>query len=248
MCRCWTFICAPESPSALRCLLPSNRGRFSKLKKYGLLQRSPGYGTFLVERTLDLVTLLAMGCVSLLTTVNVFSNRIYIYGVLVFLFLGCAGGLLVLMRMPVRGRLQQLSLHMRECVADFPTLLMVTAITCVSWAAVAVCWQVFLYSAGIQLEFPKAMAVMSIVALISIVSLIPGGLGVSEVGIARLLIHFGFSAATAQAGAVVLRACSLVAIVLGAIHLGVWRWIRKCRMRRLANATSAKGLCVGSEL
>lgn len=40
------------------------------LKKHGLIQRSPGYGTFLIERVLDLAALLAMACVSLLTTVN----------------------------------------------------------------------------------------------------------------------------------------------------------------------------------
>ena len=111
---------------------------------------------------------------------------------------------------------------------------MVTAITCVSWASVAFSWQVFLYSGGIHVSFAQAVALMSIVALISILSLIPGGIGVSEVGTSQMLIHFGFAAAVAQAGSLVLRCYSLVAIALGAGHLGLWKLVRSRRSRRLA--------------
>ena len=196
------------------------------LKKYGMLQRAPGYGSFLVERVLDLATVLAIAGISLLTTLNILPNRTYAYWLLGGLTLSCMVGLVVLSKLQLKGRPQQLLEHMRQCVGDFPTLLLVTLITCVSWASVAFSWQVFLYSAGIHLDFAQAMALMSIVALISILSLIPGGLGISEAGTSQLLIHFGFAVAVAQAGALVLRSYSLVAIALATGHLGLWKLIR----------------------
>lgn len=199
------------------------------LKKYGMIKRSPGYSSFLVERALDLAILLTTACVSLLTILNILPNRTYAYYVLGCLFLVYVAGLIALANLRLKGRPQQLMEDMRQCVGNVPTLILVTAITGVSWASVALSWQVFLYSGGIHLSFVKTVALMSIVALISILSLIPGGVGVSEVGTSQLLIHFGFAAAIAQAGSLVLRCYSLVAIALGASHLGLWKLIRSRR-------------------
>jgi len=215
------------------------------LKKYGMIQRSPGYGSFLVERALDLAALLTMACVSLLTSINILPSRTYAYCILGCLVLVCAAGLIVLTKLQLKGRPQQLMEHMRQCVGDVPTLVLVTAITCVSWASVAFSWQVFLYSGGVHLGFAKTVALMSIVALISILSLIPGGVGISEVGTSQLLIHFGFAVAASQAGSLVLRSYSLVAIILGAGYLGLWELVRSCRSRRRAAATAANPLAAG---
>jgi uncharacterized membrane protein YbhN (UPF0104 family) len=210
------------------------------LKKYGMIRRFPGYGSFLVERALDMAVLVGMACLSLLTTVDILPNRNYAYGILGCVAAACLAGLVVLPKLRLRGRPQQLVETMRQCVGNVPTLIVVTAITCVSWASVAFSWQVFLYSGGIDVSFAQAVALMSIVALISILSLIPGGIGVSEVGTSQMLIHFGFAAAVAQAGSLVLRCYSLVAIALGAGHLGLWKLVRSRRSRRLAAGQSAR--------
>jgi len=216
------------------------------LKKYGMIHRAPGYASFLVERALDLSILLTIACVSLLTTLQILPNRTYAYGILGSLVLGCLAGLFVLTKLRLRGRPQQLLESMRQCVGDLPTLVLATAITGVSWASVAFSWQVFLFSGGITLDFAQALALMSIVALISIVSLIPGGLGISEAGTSQLLMHFGFAAAVAQAGAIVLRSYSLVAIALGASHIGIWRFIRSRRNQRSAAAATLANRSVNS--
>ena len=80
---------------------------------------------------------------------------------------------------------------------------------------------------------------MSIVALIGILSFIPGGLGISEAGSSQLLIHFGIAVAAAQAGSLVLRSYSLISIVLGIGHLGLWKLVRARRSRRLAASAPA---------
>jgi hypothetical protein len=54
-------------------------------------------------------------------------------------------------------------------------------------------------------------------------------LGISEAGASQLLIHFGFAVATAQAGSLILRSNSLLALALGAGHLGLWKWVRSSR-------------------
>jgi uncharacterized protein (TIRG00374 family) len=180
-----------------------------------------------------------MACVSLLTVLNVLPNRAYAYGILGCVALAGLAGLLVLAKLRLKGRLQQLIESMRRCVGDIPTLLMIIVITCVSWASVAFSWQVFLVAGGIHLDFSKAVALMSLVALINIASLVPGGLGISEAGISQLLMHFGFASAVAQAGALILRSYSLVIIALGAGHLGIWKLIRDRRIRKSATAERA---------
>ena len=225
------YMCTAVSLS-LALFTPLRAGEMLKielLKKYGMIQRSPGYGSFLVERALDLATLLTMACVSLLTSLKILPNRSLVYYILGGLVLACVAGLIVLTKLRLKGRLQILLEHMRQCIGDVPTLVLVAAITCVSWAVVAFIWQVFLYSGGIHLSLAKTVALMSIVALISVLSLIPGGLGISEAGTSQLLIHFGFAVATAQAGSLILRSNSLMTIALGAGHLGLWKWVRSRR-------------------
>ncbi len=212
------------------------------LKKYGMIKRSPGYGSFLVERALDLAALLTMACASLLTSLDILPNRTYAYVILGVLLLACVAGLIALAKLQLTGRPQQLLEHMRQCVGNPPTLFLVTALTCVSWASVAFSWQILLYSGGIHLSFVDTVALMSIVALISILSLIPGGVGISEVGTSQLLMHFGFAAAIAQAGSLVLRSYSLLAIALGAGHLGLWKLVRSRRSRRLGTANVTEPL------
>ena len=203
------------------------------LKKYGMIERFPGYGSFLVERALDMAVLVSMACVSLLAIVDILPNRTYALAILGALVAVCSIGLVALAKLRLTGRPQVLLETMRQCVGDVPTLVAVTVISCVSWASVAFSWQVFLYSASIHISFAQAVALMSIVALINIASLIPGGLGVSEVGTSTMLMHFGFATAVSQAGSLVLRCYSLVAIGLGAGHLGLWKLVRLRRDRRI---------------
>ena len=62
------------------------------------------------------------------------------------------------------------------------------------------------------------LIVMSVVTLLSIASLAPGGIGVSEVGISELLRAVGFSIGTAQGAALVIRIYGLYLAVLGGLH------------------------------
>lgn len=201
------------------------------LKKYAMIGRSAGYGSFVVERVLDLVVLLSIGCVSLLTTVGLLPDRRYVYLILALILLGAMAGLLLAMRLRLPGKAGQLLERIRDCVRDPWTLLGAFVITCASWVSVAFSWQVLLYSGGVDLGLLRSMALMSVVALISILSLIPGGLGISEASTTQILMRYGLAAPAAQAGSLVLRSYSVLAIALGASHLGVWHLVRRHRRR-----------------
>jgi uncharacterized membrane protein YbhN (UPF0104 family) len=173
-----------------------------------------------------------MACLRLLFVLNILPDRSYAYytiGILVTCF---AAGLLLLWKVRLKERVQEMLNQMRQCIGDVRTLSLVVIVSCLSWASVAFSWQIFLYGGSIHLGFVSSVALMSVVALVNILSLVPGGLGISDVSSAQVLTEFGFAAPTAQAGALVLRSYSLVAVALGLGHLGVWQLMRVWRRKR----------------
>jgi uncharacterized membrane protein YbhN (UPF0104 family) len=209
------------------------------LKKYGMMERFPGYGSFLVERVLDLATVLIIAGVSLLTALDVLLDRSYAFYLIVASVLFGVASIYILHKLRFTGRAQQLLDNMKQCIGNAPKLLQVTIITCVSWASVALSWYILLYCGSLPLDFFKTVALMATVTIITILSLVPGGLGISEAGTSQVLILLGFAPAAAQTGTLVLRSYSIIAIALGVAHLALWKIVRKRRDRRLAAAASA---------
>jgi uncharacterized membrane protein YbhN (UPF0104 family) len=202
------------------------------MKKYGFIDRSPGYGSFLVERALDLAIVLLMGCVTALTSLNILRNKAYAWGAIGVIIGAAICGLVVLQRLKFVGRARVLIHHMRGSVGGAGGLALIIAVSVLSWVSVAASWEVLLAAAHIYISPLQAIAIMSVVALISVLSLIPGGIGISEAGSSQVLMQFGFPMTIAQSGAVVLRSYSVIAIVLGLSHLGVWARVRQRRARR----------------
>ncbi len=109
--------------------------------------------------------------------------------------------------------------HLQRGVRTPTMLLLLLVSTFVSWSIVALGWQACLLSISIQLDFLDVLGLLSVVTVASIVSFIPGGLGVAEASVAEFLIRCGLAAPVAQAGALSLRGFSLLVILLGGIHL-----------------------------
>ncbi|MGD0400938.1 MAG: lysylphosphatidylglycerol synthase transmembrane domain-containing protein [Syntrophobacteraceae bacterium] len=209
------------------------------LKKYGMIQRYPGYGSFLVERALDLVTVLTIAGISLLTALSFLPDRSYAFYLIAASLSFSLIGIYALYKLRFTGRAQQLLDHMKQCIRNVPKLVLVTFITWVSWASVAFSWYILLYCGSMPLDFLKTVALMSTVTLLSILSLVPGGLGISEAGTSQVLIWLGFASTAAQTGTLLLRSYSIIAIGLGVAHLALWKMVRKLRSRRSAGAASA---------
>jgi hypothetical protein len=86
----------------------------------------------------------------------------------------------------------------------------------------------------------RLVALMSDVSLVSVLSPVPGGLGILEVSSAQIPTGFGFAAPAAQAGAPVIRSYSLVDIALDLGHLGEWQLVRVWRRQRVKWAALEK--------
>lgn len=194
------------------------------LRNRGAIRGIPGYATFLTERILDLATVFGMACWGVFIELDILPN--WLAYALFAAMVVSAGVIFVLRRLRLPGKMGELLDEIRRSSGDPTTFAVVFLMTVMSWAAVTLSWQIFLYSIGIELGFGKAMALVSLVTLVNVISMIPGGLGVSDVGVFELLRHFGFADSIAQDGTVVLRLYSVVVIVLAIAHLGLWNLIR----------------------
>jgi glycosyltransferase 2 family protein len=193
------------------------------IRKYGSMPSIPGYATFLVERILDLAVVLVMACWGLIAVLDVFPNVHYKYALLLGLLLTGFTGVLVLARLRLQGRIGHFIDVMRSSVGSLSTFALSLLVTVLSWSSMAFMWQAFLYGAGIPIDFWQTVGLMSLTTLVIIVSLIPGGLGVSDVGVFAILSQFGFDAVVAQAGTIAIRLSTVVMLVLGVGHLALWK-------------------------
>jgi len=234
------YFCTSVSLS-LSIFTPLQSGEMFKielLKKNDMISRLPGYASFLIERIVDLGVVLIMASLSLLFIINILPNRSYIYFIVGIPFIGFILGIIFFRKLRLKGRLQELLNNLWQGVGDLRTLFLVLSVSFLSWASVAASWLIILYSGSIKISFVKSLALMSIVTLISILSLVPGGFGISEVSIAQILKEFGITAVNAQAGAIILRLYSLVAISFGLAHFGIWKLLRMIRYQRIRQTAS----------
>jgi uncharacterized membrane protein YbhN (UPF0104 family) len=216
------YLCSSVALS-LSILTPLQSGEALKvelLRKYGGFGRLPGYSAFALERAADLYVVISIGAVALLAPSGSVAQALLLLGV--FMALPVAA-YLVLHRIRLSGRVGDFVRHLQQGVGDAPTLAVLLASTFLSWAIVALGWQACLASLSIVPGFTDMRGLLSVVCLASILSFLPGGLGIAEASTTEFLIRYGVQAAPAQAGALMLRGFSILVILLGSIHLLVLR-------------------------
>ncbi|TCR69994.1 lysylphosphatidylglycerol synthase transmembrane domain-containing protein [Bosea sp. BK604] len=112
------------------------------------------------------------------------------------------------------------------------------ACTAGKWLLVAALWRAAIQSVGIGIDFPTSMCLVSVVTVVATLSMVPGGLGVSELSIRALLISFGKEPFQAEAAAIAVRLLTPVMIGLGLIHLPILMLLR--RIQPAPNAADSK--------
>ncbi len=224
------YMCSAVSLS-LAIITPLQSGEALKvewLRRYGLRDRIPGYSSFAIERLADLLVVGVLAAVSIWGQLGPGDREIIVLS-------GLAMGLLLLVgagviRTARVGRSARgLPWYLQRYVSDGPTVMLVLLVTFLAWVMVALGWRVCLYSISIDLTVQEAIALMSVVTVINILSGVPGAVGVSEVSSAELLVRQGQTVSLAQAGALVLRLYGVLILLLGAGHLGLWRAARAGR-------------------
>ena len=210
---------------SLSLLTPAQSGEIAKmelLQRAGYVERLPGYGAWVAERTLDALVLIALALASVPWTLRAGAHLAWELAGALLIVLLLVGALLMGRRFPA-GKAGALLRQIAGAFHDGRRLALAIALTLLAWGCVALGWQVSLASIGITLHPLGTLALMSGVTLLQIASLIPGGIGIAEVSIAQLLGHMDVAAASAEAGALLLRGYGVLIIALGAGHLGWWR-------------------------
>lgn len=221
---------------------PFQVGEMAKVelvKRNSNLARVPGYGSFVIERVADLCVVSVAALVSIVSLRHnlgvgdqlVFAASTLLAGVLV-------GGL----ALRSFGKAAWLDRSVRllgTSLANVRGVAATTGLTVVGWGMIALGWQFCLLTVGVDIGFSRAAALTSVVTLGNVLSLIPGGVGVSEVGISEFLIRLDVAPGSAQAAALVVRAYGLLMILLGVLHLPFWlRCTRRVVTGRIRDAGS----------
>jgi uncharacterized membrane protein YbhN (UPF0104 family) len=207
------------------------------LKQQGRMDRLSLLGVFAIERILDLAVIAAMGLIGLILNRDFMQQHpralLGLAAVLVLAMLGLA-----CLRASGHGR--QLLRWMEPLymgIGTIGTWAKMAAVTACSWAIVTAAWKLCLTAAGADISWAQLILALPVVTLGSILSLIPGGLGVSEVMVPSLLVPMGVPAATAQAGALVLRLYGIMTLFVGLAHLVAWAVYRTLISRQNMEAT-----------
>jgi glycosyltransferase 2 family protein len=174
------------------------------LKRDLLTDRVTGYTSLVAERVLDGVVLALVGLA------GVYQAGLFPQSAIAPILL--AGGVL--------GALA-LGIFMRLRGQRLPASVLV--VTLLGWLAIGIGWHACFRSLSIEVSFAGTATVMALSTILSVLSFVPGGIGVSEVSITALLELLGVAPAPAQAGSLAIRLFGLWVLALG---LALWAGAR----------------------
>jgi len=207
------------------------------LRKYGHVARLQGYSAFLLERVADLYAVIALGIFALAFRLGSLSYMEVVLVAAIFVAVPVLGYVL-LHRLRLDGWIGDVVGELQGGISNPGALLLMLCLTFLSWAIIALGWHACLYSLSIDLPFVRVLGLVSVITLLTVLSLIPGGIGVSEAGIVELLMGMDISPTKAQAGALVVRCYGVFAVALGFGHLVFWKF-RDALPRRIRRSNSA---------
>lgn len=206
------------------------------LKRYGA-GRFSGYGIFLLERLQDLLVVVGLGIFGVAVNFNLQLIQNYLYFFAAGLLLGILIITTAILWLPF-SLLQPFREWFKEIRQSKYIFLPSLLLTFLSWMAVVSGWHFALKSVEVEIEFISSMTIVSLTTLVTIISFVPGAIGVSELTISGILIKLGTPEALAQTGAIAVRLYTLVILVLTLIHWLILSFMTKNKwlsMKRLPN-------------
>jgi uncharacterized membrane protein YbhN (UPF0104 family) len=238
----WQLVVRDKNPSAtfaslywitavvvsLSILTPGQVGEAVKvemLKRRGLGGRLPGLGSFALERVLDIVTIAAFGLVGLAFGSGLSDRFPQLPALAAVLFVAGVASLYFLSHSRASGSPQGWLALLRSGTGTSAIKGKMLALTVLSWCLIGVGWQIALQIVGIDVSLPAVCWLVSLVTFGTLISLMPGGIGLADVVTIQALMGMGASPTAAQAGALILRAYALIVILFGLCHLLVWPFV-----------------------
>lgn len=214
---------------SLAILTPGQLGEALKiemLSRRNLLGRFPGLGAFTLERIMDVLVLASVGLAGLVFGSGL-SARYPGLGMGVgLLILAGLLALYLLARFKDSGRAVHALEQIRAGSGSPALWLKIAVLTMLAWALLGAGWQVALHAVEVQLSLPEVMWLIALITLGTVLSFVPGGLGVAEVLTVEALANMDVGLVAAQAGALILRVYGLPVILFGLFHLVLWMSLR----------------------
>jgi len=210
---------------SLSIITPGQLGEAIKtdlLKRRGLLGRLPGLGGFAVERILDLLAVAFLACFGLLFGSGLGERFPALAATTGVLFLLALSAVYFLLSFDPGGRVSSWVALMRTGTGSPEGWAKMAIATILAWGLVSLGWQVSLTAVGVHLSLPEVLWLLATITLGTLLSFIPGGVGVAEFIALAALVNLGTPDVPAQAGALILRAYGLIVISFGLIHLLLW--------------------------
>lgn len=216
---------------SLAIITPGQLGETLKielLKRKGLLGRLPGLGSFMLERIMDLLVLVGMGLIGLMLGSGLTERHPGLGQAIVILALTGLATLYLLIHHKPGARIPEWLSQVRSGTGSPTTWIGILMLTLCSWFLIGAGWYTVLYAIGIELDLLEVQWLIALVTLGTVLSMIPGGLGVAEVLTVEALVTMGIDPATAQSGALILRTYALMVILFGLVHSLLWvlLWLR----------------------
>ena len=184
------------------------------LKRRGLANRVSGYSSFAAERVLDGLVLLLTGAIGAAHSGLLGSPaQAAALAFAAVLSLAALGAFMLARRRPrAEGTLAAI---VETFTLGYRVYAPALVITLLGWMCIGLGWQACFSSLALDVSLTGTLTVMALSTVLSVLSFIPGGLGISEVSIAVMLELLGVASTGAQAGALVIRAFGLWVLVLG---------------------------------
>ncbi|HET6430809.1 lysylphosphatidylglycerol synthase transmembrane domain-containing protein [Dyella sp.] len=220
----WQSFCANGAAAGLASLTPFQVGEIVKIRlipdHHGSAWRL-GVSAFFVERMLDLGT---MCCVCLAGLSVRFGIAWAALPALCIPLLGAFIGSHVARRLPLPARLRPYV----EVLLHLPRTVAAAALSLPIWGLYCVLWWIALQAMNVPILWHQVAILLGAVMLAVVVSMTPGGLGVSELSSRGLLLWLGQTPAQAEAGAIALRLLTPIIVLVGvACLLPLIRQLRK---------------------
>lgn len=192
------------------------------LKRRGLVGRLPGIGAFVIERLMDLIIVAGMGAAGLLLGHGVRARFPAVIDAIGFVIACVIVVLVFLFRFDSGGRVSRWLDQVRAGSGTPLIWAKMFVLSLASWVLVGAGWQISLAAVGIHLPLVEILWFISLVTLGTLLSFVPGGIGVTEVLAFGSLSTIGVGEVAAQAGAMMLRIYGLIVIAFGLAHWAGW--------------------------
>jgi len=208
--------------SSLSLFTPSQIGEALKIEflhRYRYVNRHVGFSLFAIEKAVDISVLALIGLTSLIFGINFLSNYPVLWiAITIFIIMGYLY-LIILKFFGLHWYRDQRLVQVYKFNINANALIKTVILSFLAWIFVGISWQIAFYGVDVKISTPQVACLISLITFGSLISFIPGGLGILELLTLEALINMGLEPIPAQTGGIILRFQWLMIIIFGLVHL-----------------------------